>query len=135
MRSLFAIFFASLVFVSSVGFSLNKHYCSMTKETTYSLFGSLGCECDAPMGCPLHKTKKKGCCDDQVEYVQLHANYNTPVEIDFQVVSLEIPTIYQWLLVYSNEIVKESPKFQNANHDPPPLVVEDIPVYIQSFLI
>lgn len=135
MRSLIAIFLASIMFVSSVGFSLNKHYCSMSKETTYSLFGKQGCDCDSQTSCPIHKTKKKGCCDDEVEYVQLHENYNTPVEIDFQIVSLEIPMIYQWLLVQSNETDNDSPKFQNANHDPPPTVIEDIPVFCQSFLI
>lgn len=107
----------------------------MTNEVTYSLFGEKDCECNAPSGCPLHQTKKKGCCDNEVEYIQLHENYNTPVEIDFQIVSLEIPMIYQRLLVQSNETVKELPKFQNANHDPPPQLIEDIPVFYQSFLI
>lgn len=90
--------------------------------------------------CPLHnppgdkepqKEEKKGCCDDQTEYVkaedeQLVQAFKIDLQLDpvlisaiFVALSIELPTIDTQTLHYLNY--------------KPPLIVCDVPVSLQTF--
>ncbi len=134
---------ALLIFISSVGFSIDMHYCQGQLKSISFVGKAKSChEMDAPsamQNCPHHKkmladkTDKKGCCDDRTVLVQS--------DIDKNLQNAEIhtsPQLEQCIIAYvsvfllGNQLAHSTP---NYTHYKPPILIRDIPVLIQSFLI
>ena len=122
--------------VGSVGVTVNRHFC-MGELKSLSLFGKAeACEMDrpAPAACPMHATatKKKGCCDDEHEFVKwdddrqaaeyaplprLAWTFPNPPAANFPDVPLHLRA-------------RRNKRFEN--YRPPPLLI-DVPIHWQVF--
>ena len=134
MKKMFSIIMSLILLVSTTGFSLHQHICQMKNEVTYSFFNEGSCKCDHQQKCPHHKEKKRGCCDDKIEYIQLHQNYESNLSIEADLILVSAPLVYHLLLVHTLD-TKEIALWETEIEFPPPNVIDDIPVFIQSFLI
>ena len=120
------IFIAMLLLVSMAGVSVKQHYCcGKHVYSTLSLFDQNCMDGKMPSNSP--------CCKDDYQFIQ--------VGDDFQVVSysleqnmefLQIATMVPMNLFFPEQEKNPAPKFHNYR---PPLIQQDIPVLIQSFLI
>lgn len=144
------IILATLVFISSTGFVINKHYCQGELKETAFVVKAKSCHekvaaveeehSKMPPNCPMHQSKKsssceekKGCCENEAEFVKL--------ELDQQVTSFEfqkllVPTFIS-ILVFSYNIdfsEHDSAPVHFKNYKPPSLVC-DYSVSLQTFLL
>lgn len=142
LTRIFHITLAVLLFISSTGFVVNKHYCQDELKSMALFIQAEACHKEkAVRSCPFHaspheegqqKEGKKGCCDDKAEYVksddeQLAQSFKIDLELNPVLVSainvplsIELPSIDEHSLHYLNY--------------KPPLIVFDIPVRLQTFL-
>ena len=139
-----------LILISSIGFSVNKHYCSSTGEYFYSVLGiGDSCSCvdkneeeschNEHKHCHKHEKEEvdedKGCCHDEVLYVQLDADYSneyTEINVDFD---WNFVTALYFTVFDDCISLNDTPENVNYKSYKPPLSDHDIPVLNQSFLI
>ena len=141
------IILALLIFISSSGFILNKHYCQNELKNTALFVQPLSCHDIAkmPASCPMHQRLKacgnhegeekddKNCCSTESEYIALdqdqqlqnfefqHLNYPALLATIFLVFNIDLPTTDNANLHYLNY--------------KPPLIVCDFPPVLQTFLL
>lgn len=132
---------------------INKHYCQGELKATSLVFKAKSCHESAkenetrethagmPANCPMHQAQtsntsceeKKGCCSNESEFVKL----NTDQEItSFEFQKIQMP-VFVTLLVFGyhiNYIEPESTPVHYQNYKPP-LIVCDLPVSLQTFLL
>lgn len=144
-RKIGHIILAILVFISSTGLLINLHYCREELKGMSFFFEKESCHqpsAGAP-ACPLHQPTgcghggeeedKKGCCDNQPTYVKT----DDARQADLQ-------QLQPWLLVAPVaelvDIKAPAPPTTDAHTRHyliyrPPIVLTDLPVLFQSFLI
>jgi len=119
---------ATLILLTTAGFSLHKHHCTVTKETTTSVSHVKNC-----CGIEDEKEFPEGCCHDETEIIQLDTELSLPATIHEFAPELFVAIIHCFVLYTSLGYEdKSSSKYLNYK---PPLILKDIPVLIQSFLI
>lgn len=113
------IILALLVFISSSGLVLNKHYCMDELKNTAIFFKAKSCHEESMMAnCPMHKhlagSEKKDCCNDEAEYIKSDADQIQPVADDFSFqqsfqfdlswppLNVDCPAFYKQLIHYLN---------------------------------
>lgn len=137
-----ALIWAILVFVTSVGVSVDMHFCQ-DKLKSYSFFGKAkNCHelAAQPVGCKhhpklpqQHRIKKKACCSNKSVVYQL--------DQDKQILDVDIIDIAkEQLFVYCRGSkvlweVQENLSLDKFLYYKPPLLRKNIPVLIQSFLL
>ena len=119
---------ALFILFTTAGFSLHQHHCTITKETITSVSHVKDC-CGAEdeEECP------KGCCQDETKLIQLDAEISLPATTH-EFTPEQFAAVIQYCVLnglFSQED-KASSKYLNYR---PPLLLRDIPVLIQSFLI
>ena len=127
-----------LVLVASSGIAIDRHLCMGELQSISVLGASKSCSQQSSMDCANHQntddeSSKKGCCDNETEYVSgidlqvtLHIQVENVVPsilLPFSIATLEIPEI------------KSTPNLVRFQNFHPPPIVKDIPVFVQSFLI
>lgn len=158
------IILASLVYLSSIGITLNKHYCkgvlqrvawfvdnhectgacSKVSGVDYSLLGIINPqEEELPPCCARAAEKKqsqedekKGCCEEQVEYIQvdIQSEINTDTHLSLKKV---VPVVLFFFLQkhqFHSSLAISSPQWTFI-HFHPPTIASDLSVLFQSFLI
>jgi len=149
MRIFTSISLSLIILISSIGVSINKHYCKESKEYMYSFFkGNNSCVCIEDKGsdsCHNHvschheqteeEEKDGGCCHDEIVYLQLDTDYsNEFTEINLDIDWNFISAIY--FSVFSDCVsLNDAPENVNYKSYKPPISDHDIPVLNQSFLI
>ena len=138
-----ALLLVALMLFSTVGFSLDMHFCQ-GKLVSSSFFGDAP-NCLEKAGlkntkvCANHKTpsspsfKKKSCCEDKLLHFQSDQDLNTQ-KTDF-VISPQLQVfLTAYVLVFTDwtSFKAETPRFSLYK---PPLLRRDIPVLVQSFLL
>lgn len=136
------IFLAALIFISTVGVTINRHYCQKQLRSTSLWSMPKSCHevaaVDDPLSsCPFHAKKtdkeKRKCCSEESDYVKDETNQDIILD-DF---SLTQPTSD---FLISPFILKVSPSvYVKTDYDifcfhPPPKRVSRQVLY-QSFLI
>lgn len=119
-----AFLLAGLMFFTSSGFVLGKHQCEMEQNSMQEKVVSSCTE----TGC------QKGCCSTELEYFKLDQDQQT-TQAEFQLTDELNQFITAFASVFlSNTSLQqtERPKYFLYK---PPLILRDIPVLIQSFLI
>lgn len=134
---------ASLLWLSSTGFVLNKHYCQDILRDMSVFVQAENCHDrmarkhgDMPKSCPMHKTKaadkhEKDCCDDTAEYLHLDEDLlkaeSTNLSFDGP-----LPVVFSWYAtgLAAYDIDHSHPEF--LHYKPPPLVC-DLSVALQTF--
>ena len=113
------IILALLVFISSSGLVLNKHYCMNELKNTALFFKAKSCHEESPMAnCPMHKhmasSEKKDCCNDETEYIKSEVDQIQTIAdglslkhlfqpgIFWTPLSIDSPTFYKQLIHYLN---------------------------------
>jgi hypothetical protein len=128
IREISAIMMAMVILLATTGFSLHKHHCTITKETTTSVVHVKSC-----CGTNNEKDCPKGCCQDETEYIHLNSEIYLPAIISEFTPEQFVAVMRYCLLKFSfdqEDIV--STKYLNYR---PPLLVRDIQVLVLSFLI
>lgn len=118
---------ALLVLLTSTGFSLHKHHCTVTNETVTSIVHEKSC-CgkNDKQDCP------KKCCQDQVKYIQLDTETSPPVSQHQLSPDLFVAVLHVILFELFEQHDLRRNKYLNYNIPP---IIQDIPVLTQSFLI
>lgn len=120
---------AMFILLTTAGFALHKHHCTVTKKTITSVAHVEGC-CgtqEKEQECP------KGCCQDETEYIQIDTELTLPATAH-EFTPEQFVAVLQYCILNNlfNAETKTSAKYLNYK---PPLLLRDIPVLIQSFLI
>lgn len=134
------ILLASLLFISSAGFVLNRHYCQDELKSMAIFFEAEACHQEkTAASCPMHKAENqrdkkesKGCCDDETEYVKSETDQyvqTSEVEVNFNPILLGV--LFVALQIELPSIDTQSLQYLNYK---PPLIVCDLPVRLQTFL-
>lgn len=128
-----------MIFISSTGLVLNKHYCQDQLKSVALFVDAKPCHSQKAMqSCPMHGAMEtdqdapKNCCDDETEYVkidqeQIHQHF----EIDTSVPPVFLAAFVETFLL---EHPTNDQASQNYIHYRPPIIVCDQPVVLQTFL-
>ena len=135
---LFSLLMAILLFCSSVGFSVDFHYCKGELKS-FSLIGSAKTCHDINKVCPRHSTstpsleKEKNCCTNKTLIVDnIDQDFTIIQAISF--VDIEIVTLATPIPIFTIQDLSDHhiPQFEQYK---PPLPKEDFPILFQSFLL
>lgn len=150
----FHISLAILVYLSSIGFSLNRHFCKNELKAVSILLPAATC---VQLGCassehirpvlaePEHKhgscckkqdapIKPGDCCQDVREYLQLDPLVKIQDHADSFGQPPAAQAIAPVLSVWSLPVLQPAGLQWEFLHFRPPLLIRDIPVLIQCFL-
>ncbi len=133
------IILSLLLFFSSTGVVINKHYCQKVLKNS-ALFAKAKTCNHGPKSveCPVHGTMEipssddDGCCDDQVDYLQGEEERIAPSQQDVDhmlTVFFKSPGIPE--ITTSIYLLASYDHYQNYK---PPLIFCDLPVRLQTFL-
>ena len=142
-RQITSLFLALWVVTVSSGFTIHKHFCEGELKRIAILSEASPCEHAQPKvveasSCPMCKMKqqetpKNDCCENEQSRIELEDTL-TPAKVfmdfdkHFQFVAL-VHFIF-------SELYSDFPAYyKNYLNFKPPLVTQDIPVLVQSFLI
>ena len=127
---------AVLMFITSISFAMDIHYCKGELKSL-SIFGKAkSChEQKATPTCPHHAKMQQqqddnNCCDNETTFVQ--------ADIDKVFSTLELTDLQPFVLVFTQVFYLEYSFEQQVlafEHYKPPLIAQDIPILVQSFLL
>ncbi len=127
-------FMALNVLASAFSFAVAQHYCG-EDLVDFSFFGkaeSCGMDMQQPSDSHQHKLQKKQCCDDETLSVQGNGDLLLSVE------NLSVGE-HQFLVAFTYSYINLFEGLQenivSVVHYPPPLLVKDIQILDQTFLI
>lgn len=144
-----SLFLSFWMFMVSTGFSLSLHYCGDKLENWSVLTNAEACEHHSEMEMDCHKqeTKQKSCCDKEVKQVEISDNCcksstkQALLKEDFNLTqfSFSVPVFITLITLFVipsqlNSNLTFEGYYKNSKESPP-IIIEDIPVFIQSFLI
>ncbi|THH39675.1 HYC_CC_PP family protein [Neolewinella litorea] len=137
MNQILPLFLAFTMLVGSVGVTVNRHFC-MGELKSLSLFGDEQ-PCDmaqvkvkAPV-CPMHAAPaKKGCCDDEHEFVQWDDDRQLSETIPLPALAWALPATPPALFPEFALHLRDAALRRFQNYRPPPLVI-DVPSRWQVF--
>ena len=133
-RNITAVLLASLVLLSTMSFTINKHFCGDRLVSTSVVLkaDTCGMETQKPSpneGCT---TLKKNCCKDELQLVEGQDN----LKLDFSDINLQQQIfILSFVTTYINLFEGLDTNIIPLNDYSPPLVVKDIQLLDEVFLI
>lgn len=124
VKSLFSIFLALLVLVSTAGVGVTTHFCG-NRVASVSFLGDAGCTCNA-------MEDADGCCSTERAFFQVDDDFSvTPVHG----LSLSATSILSVFVYHLSFDFVAGDKQRGYLIYKPPLPEKDFPVLHQSFLI
>ncbi|MTB50409.1 hypothetical protein [Lewinella sp. W8] len=134
MHKLLHILLASLVLFGSAGVTVSRHLC-MGELKSVAIFGEAEkCHKEQKKAhCPFHPapveeendSKKKGCCDDEHELVQIDDQEQTVVEALPAIVAV-LPDFPPQLFNYLPPHPRPRKNTNFENYRPPPLILDSV---------
>ena len=143
LRQITSLFLAIWVVLVSSGFTVHKHFCEGKLKRVAILGEASPCEHAQPVAeaspCPMCKLKeqqkmpKNDCCENKISKLALEDTL-TPVKalVDFDKHFRFVALVY---FIFSELYSGHSAYYKDYLNFKPPLVAQDIPVLVQSFLI
>ncbi len=139
MNKILSLLLAFNVLVGSVGVPVSRHYCGGELKS-FAIFGTAeSCHAEKTESCPSHpkegsEVKRKNCCGDEFDYVQLDEDREVETSGDLPLSSIASP--YLPLLLFPKIATAARPRKLGKleNYRPPPLVV-DVKSEWQVYLI
>jgi hypothetical protein len=144
MRQITAMSLSALMLLSSIGFSIDMHFCQGMLKS-YSLIGkakTCHSTATAEMNCPHHQTMiaddhasdldKKDCCTNKTLHFQndqIQKGQSTDFAFQYQVPVTVPGTEVLWDILPWENTKSPLPRYK------PPLIVKDRIVFAQSFLL
>jgi hypothetical protein len=133
------IILAVLVFFSSAGLVLNKHFCQDELKSVALFSKATSCHAGKTMiNCPVHgqmempgSSEPQGCCDDTTDYVKSETDQliqQLSLDLESQIALLNIAIFSATIQLLP--ITKQSVQYLNYK---PPLIICDLPVELQTF--
>lgn len=138
IKRLVYITLAMLVFISSTGLVLRKHFCQESLRDVALFVKAQSCHARQAQSikCPLHRAaaaedaQRKGCCDDRAELVKVDDERPMPKNGILDILPLDLsPVPDMWPLVTTT-----IPLQDYLNYKPPLLVCDDPHIRLQIFL-
>lgn len=124
---------AVMVLCSTLSFSVHKHFCGPFLKDISIVLPSHGCGMDTNGEIDsCSKKVEKSCCNDQVELVKGQDDLKLSWE-KFELEQQQFFIVFTHSYIYS--ITGDHPVETSFIPHSPPLVIKDIPVLHQSFLI
>ena len=144
---LIALTMAFLMLFSSVGFSIDMHYCQ-GKLKSFSFFGEAkNChEMAKEKACPHHQKKieqeatktcsidKKDCCQNKTLHFQCHQDQQIQAS-DLVLSQLSQQFVVAFVAVFFKNNFTETTAKSSYTHYKPPIIPRDISVLFESFLL
>jgi hypothetical protein len=132
INKVFSITLALLVLVSTMSFTIDKHFCGNTLIDIAVFTKAKGCGMELAQSQNL-TIKKSSCCKDEIDVItgQDQLKINTIDDVKFQKLIVISSIIYSYIDLFEtlpNQIVP------HKNYSPPDLIV-DIQVVDQVFII
>lgn len=125
MKTLIHTVLAALLLISTMGVSVNKHYCHGHLIGVTVLGTPSGC-CDGKVKMP------KGCCEDEVDFHQVEDDFvSTSFLLDGSIYFAVLPLAVDFAEPDLSEGFQQ-PEYLNYK---PPLLHPDVQVWVQTFLI
>ena len=133
------IVLAFLLFISSAGVIINKHYCRDELKSMALFLEAEVCHKEKAMkSCPMHskdrtdEEEEKDCCDNRTEYCkadedQLAPTFRTAFQLNTNFWPAKLNAYYLELVSI------EARTFYYLNYKPP-LIVWDLPISLQTLL-
>ena len=145
-KNIATLFMASFVLFISIGLNISKIKCGENSNVYVGIgdptciIAKESCTVDDLMGsssCCIKTKQTNCCCDDQIKMCKKE---NILIQYDFQTIITEtksiIHNIFIQNIIYGVENIIVSNKIiYSINKHPPPLLVSDLRIKIQSFLI
>lgn len=123
LRQLLHIAFSVMILVTTTGISVKKHYClGKIRYTTLAILDNPCCDPGEKM--PVD------CCKDIIEHYQVDEDFQPVSVFEFTSLELEAP-VFQEL---ETQFTLSEPSPSHYLTYRPPLIDQDVPVLIQSFL-
>ncbi len=125
---------AFLVYWTSSGLVINRHYCQKELKSTQLFFDAKPCHGKSKIAtCPAHDhPENDDCCDDKKEYVKLDQQQYLnahPVDLLFGNMAFTVGSFFHYRTLLS--VDKKTIHFLNFK---PPLIICDLQVGLQTFL-
>ncbi|PPK85349.1 hypothetical protein CLV84_2245 [Neolewinella xylanilytica] len=138
MIRILPLFLALTMLVGSVGVTVSRHFC-MGELKSLTLYGEAeACEMDAVVSqpaCPMHaKSAKKGCCDDEHEFVSWDDDRQLSEAVPLPPtawIASPAPIVPPWAL-HLPDSYRGAALRPFQHYRPPPLVI-DVPRAWQVF--
>ena len=124
MKSIFSIFLASLVLVSTSGVGITKHYCGK-RLASISFLGDGGCSCGA-------MEDAANCGHTERSFFQVDDDFSVAPVQSLSISTVSIITVFVYQLSF--DFLESDRQVAYLNYKPP-IPDKDIPVLVQSFLI
>jgi len=135
---IFSLTMALLMFVTSVGFSLDMHYCNGELKSV-SLFGEAKSCHDTSQTCPFHKEmeKDRDCCENKQLVFQ--ADIDKDLESNASLLPVTISQeLTQFIVVFTTAFLdflpEDKQKIVSTNYSNP-AIHRDIYVLLETFLL
>ena len=140
MKRIFSIFLTLLFVFTTIGYSLATHYCrgEVHKQGLFFLHANdLSCgmeKSDQHTNCAHHGSalSKKSCCEDDWQIFKITDDYTSASANEAAVAETAAPLIAAAFVTHPYE--SENSSFEYLNYRPP-LLLRDISVLVQSFLL
>jgi len=139
VKRIFSISLALLMLVSSVGFSMNTHFCGGEAVKSTFTLGLHNPDCGMAMmemECEKVPSKedqltKKPCCENHHQLLQLDEN------ADIQAFSIEVNSVFfvAFIDAFVQPVLFADQSLVHTSYYPPPAPDKDIQVLFQTFLI
>lgn len=135
VRPIASLFLACLVLVASIGVTVNLHLCAGQVQSVALFVKAQPCkEVVKPCHGTEHHSKKNGCCEEKSIVVKgedttAEVKVATSISPSFDLVAVILPVLYS--IIDTNAVVA-TPRYA---HYKPPLIQQDITVFVQSFQI
>lgn len=123
MKKAASILFSLIFLASTLGMTINSHYCGM-KLRSVSLVEKSCC-------CKNKPAEKKGCCKNEVKYVKITDDYS-PAS-GFQLAKTDIAPL-EFSFAFPSAICPLTYSIRSSVHSPPPKFPDRV-VCFRTFLI
>ncbi len=116
-----------MLLIATTGVTLNKHYCMGRLKSVAVFHKAESCKTKFGWECPKH------CCDDQQEEYKVEDLSKVNHNYDFSP-ELQLISVIDYAVILDELYSEDTDKPQYLNYKPP-LIDQNIPVQVQSFLL
>ncbi len=135
VQAIAPLFLSFLMLVGSVGVTVNRHFCrgELKSVAVFAEVEACHQEATEPV-CPLHAAAKKGCCNDEHEFVKSDIDKQLVDATDLPTPPAFTPLLLKPLTPPPAQHLRPRPTETYLHYRPPPLLI-DVPRLYQVFRI
>jgi len=134
IKKIGATFLAIVVLFSTMSFTINQHYCGevLVDSSIFSKADSCGMEMEKPSPSEDCEVKKKNCCTEVLKIIEGQQDLKTQIsKLDFGQQVYVAAFLYSYVTLFEEHSIEFTP----FNTYVPPLIIKDIQVLDEVFII